>query len=262
MRSGILIALILSGIIVFSCLIVLVIELNEKSVEVSSSRTDMVATDTIEKANNSAANTIPPSSAKESMTMSYSSGNTEISDDTFVRVVDYIPAIQVELRYAVKENFTGVVIYDFDDAYLRYGTVKKLANVQKALQQKGYSLKIWDAFRPVKAQFVLWEAYPDASFVANPNKGYSSHSRGNTIDITMVDANGDEVEMPTEFDCFSELADRNYSDCTPMAKQNALLMENTMKANGFNPYFDEWCHFSDCNSYSVEKNFSPPKTNK
>ena len=76
----------------------------------------------------------------------------EPEDDEYVLVKKYIPDIYVELRYATENNFTGVKIYDFTEAYLRYGTVKKLAQVQKELKQQGYSLKIWDAYRPFEAQ--------------------------------------------------------------------------------------------------------------
>ena len=102
------------------------------------------------------------------------------SEDTFVRVLDYIPTATQELMYATENNFTGVVIYDFEDAYLRWGTAKKLKQVSEDLAELGLYLKIWDGFRPVSAQFVLWEVCPNPTYVADPNKGHSSHSRGNT----------------------------------------------------------------------------------
>ncbi len=182
---------------------------------------------------------------------------TEPGEDTFVRVEDYIPNILVELKYATSDNFTGQVIYGFDTCCLRYGTVKKLVAVQEALQKQGLGLKIWDGFRPVSAQFKLWEVYPDPTFVANPERGYSSHSRGNTVDLTLVDANGEEVTMPTAFDSFSALADRDYSDCPPEAAENALLLQSVMEQQGFQPYFGEWWHFSDSVKYEVEKVFDP-----
>lgn len=181
----------------------------------------------------------------------------EPKDEDFVKVQDYIPDIIVELRYATEDNFTSQKIYEFEDAWLRYGTVKKLIAVQNELKQYDLYLKIWDGFRPVAAQFKLWEVYPDATYVANPNNGYSSHSRGNTVDITLVDKNGVEVEMPTGFDDFSKKADRNYNDCSAVAAENATLLENIMKQYGFKPYSGEWWHFTDNQSYEVEKNFNP-----
>lgn len=183
-----------------------------------------------------------------------------IPDDPaeFVRIQDYLPDVYVELRYATENNFTGQVIYDFTDAYLRYGTLEKLAQAQAALAEQGYSLKIWDAFRPVAAQFALWEVVPINGFVANPYTGYSSHSRGNTVDLTLVLADGSEVEMPTDFDTFSALADRDYSDVSETAAANARILEAAMEEAGFKPYSQEWWHFSDTESYPPEEDFVPP----
>lgn len=186
----------------------------------------------------------------------------EPKDEDFVLVKEYIPDIVVDLRYATDNNFTGQVIYDFTDAYLRYGTVKKLMLVQDELRQQGLYIKIWDGFRPPYAQFRLWEVCPNPTYVANPTNGFSSHSRGNTVDITLVDENGVELEMPTEFDDFSKKADRNYNDCSKEAAKNAKLLEDIMKKHGFKPYSSEWWHFSDKQSYDVGKDFKPnnPKT--
>lgn len=178
----------------------------------------------------------------------------------FVKVTDYIADIEIELRYATKNNFTGKVIYDFTDAWLRYGTVQKLAIAQDILKKQGYRLKIWDAYRPVYAQFVLWKVYPDATFVADPTTGFSDHSRDNTVDVTVIDKDGKEIIMPTEFDSFSPLADRDYRDV--MDKEsvvNAWMLQETMIEAGFTPYRDEWWHFSDNDIYEVEKEFIPEK---
>ncbi len=181
----------------------------------------------------------------------------EPADEEFVRITDYIPDAVIELRYASENNFTGQRIYDFTDAWLRYGTVKKLMAVQEKLKIEGLYLKIWDAFRPPAAQFILWEAYPDTAYVSDPNKGFSSHSKGNTVDITLVDADGVEVIMPTDFDDFSALADRDYSDCSKEAAENATLLETLMEENGFKLYQGEWWHYSDTESYDVEQSFTP-----
>lgn len=181
----------------------------------------------------------------------------EPKEADFVRMTDYMENILVDLKYADRDNFTGQVIYDFQDAYLRYGTVKKLLLVQEELAGYGFRLKIWDGFRPVSAQFTLWEVCPDPTYVANPEKGYSSHSRGNTVDLTLVWEDGGEVEMPTDFDDFSALADRDYSDCPEEAAGNAILLQQVMEKYGFKGYFGEWWHFSDCESYPVEETFQP-----
>lgn len=177
--------------------------------------------------------------------------------EDFVSVTDWIPGIHTELRYATDNNFTHQVIYSFSDAYLRYGTVQKLASAQESLETAGYSLLIWDAFRPVSAQFKLWEICPDPAYVANPEKGYSSHSRGSTVDITLVTLDGDPVEMPTDFDDFTAMADRDYSDVSEEAAANAGLLEEAMTVAGFKPYSAEWWHYSDTEPYPVEETFIP-----
>lgn len=182
---------------------------------------------------------------------------SEPEDHDFVRVLDYIPTARQELPYATQENFTGKVIYGFQDAWLRYGTVKKLMAVSADLEQMGIYLKIWDGFRPISAQFTLWEACPDATYVANPNVGYSSHSRGNTVDLTIVDANGAEFPMPTDFDDFSAKADRDYADCSEETRNNAMILEIIMEKHGFTGYAGEWWHYSDTAGYPVETEFEP-----
>lgn len=173
--------------------------------------------------------------------------------EEFVRVKDYIPDIVVQLIYAEDDNFTGQKIYDFTEAYLRYGTVLKLGKVQDALREQGYLLKIWDAYRPPAAQFVFWEICPDDTYVANPIKGFSSHSRGSAVDVTIVKADGTEVLMPTEFDDFSGLAERNHSAWSKEAAANVKLVEQLMVDNGFTAYEGEWWHYVDVDVYPVEE---------
>ena len=176
----------------------------------------------------------------------------EPEDDEYVLVNKYIPDIYVELMYATDNNFTGVRIYDFTDAYLRYGTVKKLANVQKELKEQGYSLKIWDAYRPFEAQQKLWEVYPDPNYVANPADGMKKHNLGGTVDITMVAADGSIIPMPTEFDDFSLKADRNYSDIdNEEAVNNVMILQNAMENNGCTGYQGEWWDYSDMVEYEA-----------
>ena len=196
--------------------------------------------------------TVSPFAAETAQTLP-----AEPEDSDFVRILDYIPSARQELPYATEENFTGQRIYDFRDAYLRYGTVKKLMLVSEDLEEMGIYLKIWDGFRPVSAQFALWEACPDSRFVADPNTGFSSHSRGNTVDLSIVDAQGKDFPMPTGFDDFSAKADRDYGDCSEEARNNAMILELIMEKHGFAGYSREWWHYADCTEYPVEENFEP-----
>lgn len=175
----------------------------------------------------------------------------------FVRVADYIPNIVCELPYASTNNFTGKVIYDFQDAYLRYGTVQKLSKAQDALREYGLSIKIWDAYRPQWAQVWLWNICPDPIYVSNPYQGKRTHCRGNTVDVTLVDMDGNEIPMPSGFDDFSARADRDYSDCTSEQKANSQLLESVLVHAGFKPYSGEWWHYTDEEDYDLELVFTP-----
>lgn len=181
----------------------------------------------------------------------------EHKDSDLVKIRDYIPDALVDLRYATADNFTGKVIYDFSEPYLRYGTVKKLMAVREDLRQLELNMKIWDGFRPFSAQIKMWEVFPDDTYVADPTIGASNHNRGCAIDLTLVDKEGRELEMPSEFDDFTTQADRDYSDCTEIAAQHAQLLEILMEKHGFKGYYGEWWHFNDTVKYEVEKEFQP-----
>jgi D-alanyl-D-alanine dipeptidase len=176
----------------------------------------------------------------------------DIPDGELVRILDYIPDAVIDLRYATTNNFTGKVIYDSDEAYLCYATVKKLMKVQEELRERGFRLIIWDPYRPHEAQEKLWEVCPDPTFVADPRNGITSHSRGNTIDLGIVYEDGSEVELPSGFDDFSALADRNYSDVSEEAAKNSQMLEDIMVKNGFYGYWGEWWHYSDVDTYELK----------
>ena len=188
----------------------------------------------------------------------------ECEKHELVRVTDYIPDANIDIKYATSDNFTGGKIYDFDDAYVRYGTVLKLKNAADALRERGYMLLIWDAYRPQSAQFTLFENSPDPTYVSDPNKGFSSHSSGGTVDITVIKADGSKVEMPTDFDDFSDKADRNYNDVSKTAAKNSKMLEDIMEDAGFKGYSAEWWHYSDTDIYEFDdiKNLKPAAKSK
>ena len=179
-------------------------------------------------------------------------------DEDFVRIFDYIPTARVELAYATVNNFTGYRIYDFTDSYLRYGTIKKLVRVSEELAEQGIGLIIWDGFRPAAAQAKLWEICPDPTFVSHPVTGKRTHCRGNTVDVSLYDLEtGEDLPVPTGYDNFTAYADRDYSDCSKDAAENARLLEQTMEKYGFTPYFAEWWHFADTKDYPIDEFFNP-----
>lgn len=176
----------------------------------------------------------------------------------FVDLQQYIPSLVVDLVYFTDKNFTGQKLYDSPTAYLRKGTADKLQKVADEAALKGYRLKIWDAYRPPEVQHKMWKAFPNPNFVANPYTG-SAHSRGCAVDLTLVDSNGMELEMPSPFDEFSPRADRDYRDISPDKRMNSIYLESIMTRYGFVTNRTEWWHFTDSekNIYSqVEKPFS------
>ena len=184
--------------------------------------------------------------------------DTDTGDQVLVRVADYLPEIQQNLIYATDTNFTGIRIYDFTEAYLRYGTVKKLAQVSAELEAQGLGLLIWDAYRPIEAQQLLWDICPDPTYVSNPTTGNRTHSRGGAVDLTLVDLKtGKLCEMPSGFDEFSPKGDREYSDVSAEAAANSILLEKVMKKYGFKPYSNEWWHYNDQDEYPVDEIFNP-----
>ena len=176
--------------------------------------------------------------------------DSNVLPEELVRVRSYMPDLKVDLKYASTDNYTGDVVYRFDEPYLRYGTVKKLAAAQAVLKEQGYELVLWDAFRPSEAQKILYDAFPNANYVANPyGGGHSSHTSGGTVDVALL-KDGQLVALPSGFDEFSALGDRNYSDVSAEAAANAKTLETVMTACDFSGYFGEWWHFTDNTGYN------------
>lgn len=178
----------------------------------------------------------------------------------YVNLQEYIPTLVVDLVYFSEKNFTGQRLYESPVAYLRKGTADKLKMVAGEVGEKGYRLKIWDAYRPPGVQFIMWRACPRPGYVANPYSQHSDHSRGCAVDLTLVDSAGKELEMPSSFDEFSQRADRDYRDVSQARGANARYLEEVMVRHGFVPIRTEWWHFADSErkSYGVTENLPLP----
>lgn len=164
----------------------------------------------------------------------------------YMNVKDADPDIIIDLKYATPDNFTGKIVYDFDQAIARIDTVKKLVVASELVKKQGYRLKIWDAYRPIYAQRKLFEVYPDPMWVAKPNPNFS-HQKGITFDLTLVTADGQDVEMPTPFDDFNGGAKRDAT-WTPTATANYRILDNAMTTAGFNGYENEWWDYRDADA--------------
>lgn len=163
----------------------------------------------------------------------------------FVDIQQLIPSVVLDIKYATTDNFTHTKLYDSPapKALLRPGTANKLKKVADEVEKKGYHLKIWDAYRSPEAQFKMWKLVPDTRYVANPNKGYSNHTRGSAVDITLIDLQGNEISMPTGFDDFTAAAARVNDNV------NAKYLQTVMLQNGFKALATEWWHFDDKDPY-------------
>ncbi|WP_158095109.1 M15 family metallopeptidase [Gottfriedia luciferensis] len=177
-----------------------------------------------------------------------------VSEFTNVKSLD--KSIIVDLRYNTTNNFTGKRIYHFSQAILRTSTAKKLAKANSILKKQGYTIKIWDAYRPLSAQQTLWNAYPNSDYVAKPDtKNIRGHQLGATIDMTICTLDGKEVQMQSKFDDFSSRASRSYKR-NSVQEKNYQMMDKAMRQAGFVGYSKEWWHYSDTN-----QNFKPIQVN-
>jgi D-alanyl-D-alanine dipeptidase len=160
--------------------------------------------------------------------------------------------IVVELKYATKDNFLGDTLYSANICLLRRAVAERLVKAHQSLRQKGFGLKIWDGYRPFSVQKKMWKKLPDPRYVANPQRG-SNHNRGAAVDVTLVDLKGNELEMPTGFDDFSQKADSDYTNVSEPPKRNRTILQDAMKAQGFLTISSEWWHFNDkdCKKYSI-----------
>lgn len=152
------------------------------------------------------------------------------------------PKIALDIRYATTNNFLKRKLYPTARCVLRGAAARRLSQVQQDLEKKGLGLKVYDCYRPFSVQKLMWKVKPDSRYVANPAKG-SRHNRGAAVDLTLVDRNGKELEMPTGFDDFTVKAHRNYTGASAQAKKNRKVLEDAMKKYGFIPLPTEWWHF-------------------
>ena len=181
----------------------------------------------------------------------------------FVVLADYVPHIVQEIRYYSTYNFIGERIDGYEEpcALLTKEAARALKSVSNEMIVHGYRLKIFDAYRPACAvkHFVLWGIedqdirmkpyfYPDLQKQELFEQGYiakkSSHSRGSTVDLTLLDmSTGKELDMGSPFDLFSVVSHPDYKGITEDQFRNRMLLQKTMMRNGFLPYDCEWWHF-------------------
>ncbi len=152
--------------------------------------------------------------------------------------------IQLDLRYATANNFVKAKMYDCGRCFLRPEAAKAIAKAHKVLKDKGYGgFKMFDCYRPKPYQLRLWHKMPDSRYVTPPWKG-SQHTRGLAVDITIVDKEGNELDMGTPFDTFSEKAHSLYQNLPKNVLENRKLLRGVLAQVGFKSIRTEWWHFS------------------
>lgn len=207
-----------------------------------------------------------PTSPSVEEVLSYGSSDpNNIYDATgFVNIKDVIPEAQTEIRYATSHNFVGERIngYEEEIAIMTKEAAAALMGANIELKEQGYTVKIFDAYRPQSAvnHFVSWsydyndqrmksEFYPELDKSVLISSGYiaaySRHSHGSTIDLTLVDlSTGEEVDMGGSFDYFGSLSHPDYTGISSQQYENRMILRNAMINNGFAPLSTEWWHFS------------------
>lgn len=182
----------------------------------------------------------------------------------FVYVKDVIPDVEVDLRYTNSNNFVGKPIEGYNNTclILSEAAVKALVKVQDALKERRLGLKIFDGYRPQRAvnHFIKWakalndtvrkqQFYPDVKkqnlFKEEYIASRSGHTKGSTVDLTLIDLNtNSELDMGSPFDFFGKASWVNYTNITEQQKQNRALLQEVMRKYGFKNYAREWWHFT------------------
>ncbi|MDQ6769351.1 MAG: D-alanyl-D-alanine carboxypeptidase family protein [Gemmatimonadota bacterium] len=171
------------------------------------------------------------------------------ADSLLVDVLSLEPTIVVDLRYATANNFTGAPLpgYQGNHAYLRLEAAPALARVQRALRSQGLGLRVFDAYRPVRATLAMVDWTQRVHRPDFLTDGYiasrSRHNLGLAIDLTLIDlATGRELEMGTPFDTFSPAA--HTANASGLAAMNRQTLKTAMEREGFLNYDQEWWHYS------------------
>lgn len=161
----------------------------------------------------------------------------------------YLPDAQYEQLFNTENNVVGEPLYGRTLFLLQRGTAKKLVKAWDVFKADGYTLKVYDAYRPLSAQYRLFEIVQNKHWIADPSTTASNHNRGAAVDIALIDdATGLELDFPTPMHTFSEESARTCKTWTEEQSANVKYMTDVMAECGFNHIKSEWWHFSDTDS--------------
>lgn len=163
--------------------------------------------------------------------------------------------IKLDIRYARTDNFVGKAVYPEARAFLQRPAAEAVIRVHRKLKEQGLGIVIFDGYRPWRITKLFWEVTPEdkRKFVANPEKG-SKHNRGCAIDLSIFDLKtGKLLDMPSDFDEFTERASPAYKGGTTQQTKNRDLLRRMMEAEGFTVNANEWWHFDykDWEKYAI-----------
>lgn len=188
--------------------------------------------------------------------------NISYDKSDFVKVYSVVDDAVFDIRYFSSNNFTGKKIngYNAPIAYMTKESANALSKAAADLRQQGYRILIWDTYRPQKAvnNFVKWINDPndegDKSFYPNLKKSdliagnyiaeKSGHTRGSTVDLTIIHKDGSPVDMGGTFDLFSEISHPDYKKLTKKQKNNRKILRDAMLKAGFVGIDSEWWHYT------------------
>ncbi|MBS0636566.1 MAG: M15 family metallopeptidase [Verrucomicrobia bacterium] len=164
--------------------------------------------------------------------------------------------ILFDIRYATDNNFVGHAVYSQPKAFLQRKVAAALLKAHKRLQEQGFGLIVYDAYRPWHITWLFWQATPDGQkiFVADPADG-SKHNRGAAIDVGMYNLKTEQpVEFPSGFDEMTPRAFSDYAGGTRQEMLNRKILREAMEAEGFIVHPNEWWHFDhvDWQHYPIE----------
>ncbi len=166
---------------------------------------------------------------------------------SLVEITEEKHNVSLEILYATDCNFIEKPVYSRAGCYLHKEAEECLISAIKYAKELGFSIKIFDAYRPTEAQWKLWEHTPDPDFLAHPERG-SPHSRGVAVDLTLVDKQGNELDMGTGFDDFTPKSYHGADAVSDKAKLNRLILLGIMTSAGWDFYRNEWWHYQLFNS--------------
>ncbi len=177
-----------------------------------------------------------------------------LEDSTMVELIKYDSSLVLDIRYATENNFMKQKVYPCPKALLRKVAAIALFDANQKFKKQGYTIKIYDGYRPLSVQWILWNTTTNKNYVANPRRG-SNHNKGCAVDMTLVDAEGNELNMGTGYDFFGKEAHHTYKNFPADTKDEILKNRKTLKtimeSVGFKSISNEWWHYDFKIKYPV-----------